>query len=137
MHTAMPLAGASQACPHLPQFCASVAKCEQAAPHRSKPSLHLSPHWLAAQVAVPFSGTGHAMPQPLQLSGLVVTSMQAPLQFARPPLQSVAHLPESHTSTAAQAVLQPPQRAGSLETSTQTPPQSWKPAAHLTPQAPF
>lgn len=38
MHVATPLAGASQAWPHLPQFCGSVSSREQAAPHKSKPA---------------------------------------------------------------------------------------------------
>jgi hypothetical protein len=94
---AMPLAGASQACPHLPQFWASVAKSAQAEPHRSKPASHLKPHSLAAQVAAPLRGMGHAMPQALQLSGLEVTSMHEPLQLVRPPLQPTVHLPLSQT----------------------------------------
>lgn len=73
---------------------------------------------------MPLTGIGHAIPQPPQLSGLALTSMHAPLQFVRPLEQSAAHLPPSHTCAAAHTVLQPPQRAGSLDTSTQMPEQS-------------
>ena len=94
------------------------------------------PHLLATQVALPLTGIGQAMPQLLQLSGLEVTSMHAPLQFLRPPLQPLVHLALSHTGTAEHAVSQSPQRVGSLETSMQAPEQSLKPVAHSTPHLP-
>jgi hypothetical protein len=89
-----------------------------------KPSLHCTPHLPPVQVALPFCGTGQAMPHEPQLSGLVDRSMHDPPQFLRPPEQPAVHLLLSQTCTAEHVVLQSPQRPGSLVTSTQAPPQS-------------
>lgn len=138
---AMPFAGASHGeCVSLaqsPQFTGSVFTSTHEEPQSLKPSLQATPHALFVQVAVPFSGVGQAMPQPLQLSGLLVRSMHEPLQLVRPPEQPAAHLPLSQTCAASQLVLQSPQRAGSFETSTHvSEPQSAKPGEHSTPHTP-
>ncbi len=59
----MPLAGASQALPHSPQFCASVLIATQAEPHSSKPAEHTTEHSPPLQDAAPLAGIGQAMPQ--------------------------------------------------------------------------
>jgi hypothetical protein len=133
---AMPLAGASQTVPQAPQFCASPFTSTQAAPHRSKPGLQVKPHSPSLQVALPFMGTGQAIPQKPQFSGLTSVSMHERLQLAKPSEQPSLHRDWSHTSTAEQLTSQPPQRAGSLETSTQLPEQSRKPSMHWMPQRP-
>jgi len=136
LQTAVPWAGASQAVPHALQFCASLSKLTQAAPHDVKPSAHAIPHLPASHTALPLAGVGHAMPHSPQFSGLDVTSMHEPLQFVRPPEQPAVHFAWSHTCVAEHDVLQSPQRAGSLVTSTQAPEHSRKPVAHSTPQTP-
>ena len=136
----MPLAGASQAkCVVLaqsPQFCTSLVTSTHAEPHSLKPCSHSRPHLPPVQVALPCWGTGQAMPHALQLSGLVSTSMQDPLQFLRVPEQSDEHLPPSQTCAAEQAVSQSPQRPGSFDTSTQAPEQLSKPGLHSTLHSP-
>jgi hypothetical protein len=76
------------------------------------------------QVALPFIGTGQAMPHEPQLSGLTSVSMHERLQFSRPSEQVSLHTDPSQTSAAEQLTSQSPQRAGSLVTSTQLPEQS-------------
>lgn len=96
-HTAMPLAGASQAVSHVLQFNGSVAKSTQAEPHKVNPAAHARPHLPAVQVAPPLVGTGQAMPHSPQFSGEEVVSMHEPLQFWRPPEQPALQVAWSHT----------------------------------------
>ena len=117
----MPLAGASQTLAQALQFCESVARATQAAPHCSKPLPQAIPHLPALQVALPLAGTGQPIPQAPQFSGDEVVSMHEPLQFMRSPEQPALHVPWSQTWAAEHAVLQSPQRAGSLDTSTHAP----------------
>jgi hypothetical protein len=65
---------------------------------------------LAEHTALPFDGGGHAMPQSLQLSALLVTSTHDPAHAFRPPGQPLVH-PKVGAQTwfTPQAVVQVPQ----------------------------
>src|SRR5262245_18373563 len=94
------------------------------------------PHLPAAQVALPCSGVGQDMAHRPQLSGAVPVSTQAPPQLSRPAEQPVLQLLWSHTSFAAQLVVHPPHREGSLLTSTHDPLQSANGGSQTIPHFP-
>jgi hypothetical protein len=48
----------------------------QTLPHFAKPGLHVLAQLPSVHVAVPLAGTSQARPQPLQLSGSVLMSIQ-------------------------------------------------------------
>jgi hypothetical protein len=53
LQTAAPLAGASQVCPHSPQFFGFWLVSTQLAPHFSNPATQLKPQLDAVHVALP------------------------------------------------------------------------------------
>jgi len=77
----MPFAGASQTKPQVPQLSGSAALSTQLVPQGSYVSLHLNPHLADAQVGLPCSGIGQAMPQSPQCMVVLFVSTQAPPQL--------------------------------------------------------
>lgn len=103
----------------MPQFRGSLARSRQRPLHESSPAAHWQiPPWQAK--LIPGS---HALPQPPQLSKLVLGSMQLP-PHAICPAVGHKHWPPEHEVPAAQSLPQAPQLFGSFERFTHAPLQS-------------
>jgi hypothetical protein len=81
LQMAIPPAGASQACPHAPQFSGSELWFTQLAPQGLYPLSQLMLQAEPAHTAVPCCGMGHAMSQLPQWAAEVAVSTHAPLQL--------------------------------------------------------
>lgn len=114
LHTAVPLAGASQALLHAPQWLTLTSVSAHTVPHSSKPSSHAKSHVPAEQVRDPFDGTGQALPHIPQLSTDVCVSTQEPPQSTRGAVQLSLQPPRSHTWPVGHRLPQVPQLSGSL-----------------------
>lgn len=119
LQVAVPLAGAVQALPQLPQLFGSVAVAMQALPHFVYPLSQAKPQAPDAQVGLPFAGSGQTLPQAPQLLTLLPVFTQAPPHSASGEVQPDAHTPPLQTMPVSHTVPQVPQLNGSLFTSTQ------------------
>jgi hypothetical protein len=137
LQTAVPFAGASQACPHSPQFFGFWLVSTQLASHFSKPVAQAKPQLDTAQVALPCTGDGHATSHAPQWFGEVARSRHAPPQLVSVASQLALHAPFEQTSPDAQALPQAPQCAGSLVRSVQEASQADSGALHVSLHLPL
>jgi len=109
LQVALPLSGAAQALPQVPQFCVSVEALTHSPLHDTNPRSQLTPQIPSVHVAAPLLGTLHAAPQVLQFAGSAVGSVQLLPQRVKPLSHSARHTPREHTSSGPHCVPQLPQ----------------------------
>ena len=133
----MPLAGASQISPQPPQLFGSLLVSVQVFPHFDSGSAQVKSQTPSLQLGMLPVGLGQALPHAPQCCVLLARVTQAPPQFSRPASHVSEQSPREQTRPAVQALVQLPQRDGSLWMSTHSPsPQSWKPSWQVMPQTP-
>ena len=109
---------------HWPQCRTLVARSTQLLPHGVRSVPHSDEHWPAEQNCP----TGHATPQPPQLSASLFGSMQAPEQLVSPCWHW--HIPSRHDPPIWQPLPQLPQLLASVSASTHATAQLKRPAGH-------
>jgi hypothetical protein len=134
--TAPPFCGTAHPLPHLPQFAGLVAVATQAEEHDVVPAGHTLTHFEFEQA----SSTPQTTLQPPQCFGLLDVSTQAPLQLAKPALQTKPHVASAHEGVAkagaVQAWPQAPQLVESATVLTHAPPQATSFASQTAPHLP-
>jgi hypothetical protein len=104
----LPLAGARQRVPQLPQLLGSLLKSTHILPHAALPPTHAKLHTPSKHTPAPPSGAVHVAPQPPQFFGSAAVSVHVPSQLTSLPVHSPElELPAAPASGPAPASAEP------------------------------